>query len=280
MKQEMDIGAFFAHTWARYSLLTPDAFAIRELFSMHGEVVLNDHVAYRTFNIPEMGRTALGNFFEQYGYVRAPNELFFPEKKLVASYYLPPAGKLLPRVFVSELILEEVSAELRRWILEFTAPCVLSLRTNKITSETFLHPNWNPVSFADYERFHKESEYAAWVAAFGLQCNHHTVSVNAFSHLGSLQEVNALLEARNFVLNDIGGKIKGTPAQLLEQSSTMAKRVPVRFSDGMYEIPTCYYEFALRYPHPTTGELFQGFIPESANNIFSSTSLLGDQVAK
>ena len=37
-------------------------------------------------------------------------------------------------------------------------------------------------------------------------------------------------------------------------------------------IPSCYYEFARRYPLPS-GEVFQGFVPESADTIFESTDV-------
>jgi hypothetical protein len=42
------------------------------------------------------------------------------------------------------------------------------------------------------------------------------------------------------------GEIKGTPEQLLEQSSTLADLCMINFNEEAKEIP--YYEFALRYP--------------------------------
>ena len=53
--------------------------------------------------------------------------------------------------------------------------------------------------------------------------------------------------------------VKGTPADRLEQSSTLADAIEVEFSDRTAKIPSCYYEFARRYPLPS-GELFQGFV--------------------
>ena len=41
-------------------------------------------------------------------------------------------------------------------------------------------------------------------------------------------------------------------------------------ADGRLTLPACYYEFAQRYPD-AGGQLFEGFIPESANRIFEST---------
>jgi hypothetical protein len=42
------------------------------------------------------------------------------------------------------------------------------------------------------------------------------------------------------------------------------------FVEGTFEIPSCYYEFALRYPD-TDGKLYSGFIAKSADKIFEST---------
>jgi hypothetical protein len=71
-------------------------------------------------------------------------------------------------------------------------------------------------------------------------------------------------------MNDSGGEIKGTPAELLEQSSIKAGTLPIEFTDGIHEIPSCYYEFARRYPDKN-GELYGGFIAKSADKIFEST---------
>jgi hypothetical protein len=57
----------------------------------------------------------------------------------------------------------------------------------------------------------------------------------------------------------------------LEQSSTLANNIEVKFDDGVLTIPACYYEFARRYPLKT-GELYQGFVAASADKIFESTS--------
>ncbi|MGL4896671.1 MAG: DUF1338 domain-containing protein, partial [Shewanella sp.] len=62
------------------------------------------------------------------------------------------------------------------------------------------------------------------------------------------------------------------PEVLLEQSSTMADTIAVEFSDGVLEIPSCFYEFALRYPK-ANGELYTGFVAASADKIFESTNV-------
>ena len=72
-------------------------------------------------------------------------------------------------------------------------------------------------------------------------------------------------------MNSSGGEIKGTPEELLQQSSIMANHINVEFKEGVYSIPGCYYEFAQRYPDET-GKLYSGFIAKSADKIFESTN--------
>lgn len=81
--------------------------------------------------------------------------------------------------------------------------------------------------------------------------------------------VNDHIAFRTF--DDAGGEIKGTPKELLEQSSIKAGIVKIDFSEGAFEIPGCYYEFARRYPDEN-GSIYSGFIAKSADKIFESTN--------
>ena len=82
--------------------------------------------------------------------------------------------------------------------------------------------------------------------------------------------MNEFLKEKGFLLNTVEGEIKGTPEELLEQSSTKAGIIEVDFLEGKYSIPSCYYEFARRYPDKN-GRLYSGFIAKSADKIFEST---------
>lgn len=109
------------------------------------------------------------------------------------------------------------------------------------------------------------------MAALGLRVNHFTISVNAMQSFPDLPALLDFVEAQGFALNVSGGRIKGSPEVLLEQASTLADRVPVAFAAGeTHQIPTCYYEFARRYPAPD-GQLYEGFVAASADRIFEST---------
>ena len=123
---------------------------------------------------------------------------------------------------------------------------------------------------ATYEALYQESEYAGWMAAFGFCANHFTVFVNALKTVPNIEELADLLIRQGFTMNEAGGLIKGSTDVYLKQCSTMAARIEVPFTDGPTTIPSCYYEFAERYPL-ADGQLYQGFVAASADKIFEST---------
>jgi 2-oxoadipate dioxygenase/decarboxylase-like protein len=130
---------------------------------------------------------------------------------------------------------------------------------------------WGKPSFSIYEKLRQESEYAAWLYIFGFRANHFTVSINALKTYDSLQKVNALIKENGYLMNGSGGEIKGSPADLLEQSSIKSEIIDMDFTEGLHQIPACYYEFARRYPD-LDGKLYSGFIAKSADKIFESTN--------
>jgi hypothetical protein len=258
-----DIDALLAHMWQDYLAMNPQARAVRALFEARGERVINDHIALRTFDLEPVGIDALARPFLASGYHPA-GSYRFEAKKLRARHFAAP-GK--PLVFISELLVEELPTELQA-VLRRLVSQVDPAATQRLDFCTSGRP-WG-LDKATWASLAEHSEYAAWVAAHGFRPNHFTVLVNALEGLGSLEAVNDLLMANGIELNRSGGLIKGTPAQLLEQSSTLANTVQVAFDDGTAEVPGCFYEFARRYPD-ADGSLFQGFIATSADKIFEST---------
>jgi hypothetical protein len=72
--------------------------------SEQGEQLVNDHVAFRTFDLKGINRLELGGLFESWGYTRVAEDLDFPEKKLKTSYYLhsdPKLPKSADKIFES-----------------------------------------------------------------------------------------------------------------------------------------------------------------------------------
>lgn len=260
------VESLFEALWQDYIKLTPSAEKIHQLLGQHNTIV-NDHIALRTFNLPKVNLAVLAKHFEALGY-KACGDYEFKEKKLNAKHF-EHANSSYPKVFISELMVEEFSQNLQQTVTHL----ISQLGEKKPLAKEFLYSgrHWQLDSDTYYSLL-AESEYAAWVAAFGYRANHFTVSVNHLTQFDSLEAVNLALKNNGFILNAAGGEIKGSKEVLLAQSSTMADQVPVTFKDNTLTIPSCFYEFALRYKKPS-GEYYTGFVASSADKIFESTNV-------
>lgn len=261
-----DRDTLFQHLWDNYREVTPKAEEIhRILGGTQGSEIVNDHIALRTFNLDKVSLSKLAEHFIQLGY-REGGEYHFEAKKLYAKHF-EHEDPTAPKVFISELLTEKFSPELQKIVHEM----VDQVGEEAVTADNFLYSgtHWQ-VDYGTYKKLLDESEYAAWMAAWGYRANHFTVSVNQLKNFKTLEEVNQLLKDEGYTLNSSGGEIKGSPEELLEQSSTMADKVDVRFRDQTATIPSCFYEFALRYPK-ADGQLYSGFVAASADKIFEST---------
>lgn len=263
------INAFLHKLWENYSASNSQAGSIKALIEMTEAQVFNDHIALRTFDDPRVCLKKFILIFKQFGY-KVKGEYHFPVKKLNA-IHMEHSSASYPKIFVSELILSEFSKELQSKAKE----ALNHLHHHKHLEAEFVYSgrHWPIISYEDYVAIREESEYAAWLMCFGFCVNHFTVAVHRTKKFASIEQVNDFLKAHGFELNSSGGEVKGLPEQGLVQSSTLAERVLVEFSDHHEElIPFCYYEFAYRYE--LAGELFEGFIPGSADKIFESTDNL------
>jgi hypothetical protein len=261
-----DRNTLFQNLWENYCEVTPSAQRIHRLLdNSQGQAIVNDHIALRTFNLETLNLEKLAAHFQALGYKQG-GEYHFEAKKLYARHFEHP-DPTAPKVFISELLVEQCSDDLQSVVHEL----VDGVNSSAVTDSHFLYSgrHWD-LDYATYQTLLEESEYAAWLAAWGYRANHFTVSVNHLSHFRTLAEVNQTLKDEGYPLNSAGGEIKGSPEELLEQSSTMADRAEVAFSDQTVSIPSCFYEFALRYPKPD-GQLYTGFVAASADKIFEST---------
>lgn len=262
------VNALFEKLWADYSTMNHQALAIHRALEARGEKVVNDHVAFRTFNHPKVNIAALAAPFLKLGYVdKSGGGYRFPDKHLFARHFEHPEPNQ-PKVFISELLTRDCSPALQKNIrtLSDQIPDSFAESPDFLISGT----PWKPVSWQTYQELLKESEYAAWLVAFGFRVNHFTVFYNSLKTFKGLSDLNQFIQNLGFKLNAVAGEVKGSKEVFLEQSSTLAHPVEVQFLDQKMVIPACYYEFASRYAMPD-GKLFQGFIPDSATKIFEST---------
>lgn len=252
--------------WKDYTTMNPQALKIYNLFLERGDRVQNDHIAFRTFNHRKVGIDVLALPFLQSGY-EYQQDYHFTEKKLYAKHFEHPDSQL-PKIFISELKLEEFDDDLQQAVHQ-----LVDQVSEEATRQFDFCSNGRPweVSHQTYEQLREKSEYAAWMAAHGYLPNHFTVFVNALSSFDDIRQVNEFIKQQGFKMNDSGGEVKGSKEVFLEQSSTLADTVEVDFTDGTHAVPACYYEFAQRYPK-SDGELYQGFVATSADKIFESTN--------
>ena len=76
--KELDL--FLDKLWSQYTSYTPSAEKISKLF---GEEVINDHIAFRTFNLSHCNVAKQKEFLEQFGY-KFGGDYFFEQKRLKA----------------------------------------------------------------------------------------------------------------------------------------------------------------------------------------------------
>jgi hypothetical protein len=276
----------------RYMERVPDVKAIIETMIREGiiqrpEDVENDHIAFRTMGVPPLGIQSLEKIFLHYGYTKR-DAYFFKEKKLNAFWYAPPSPQL-PRIFISELRVQDLSPRAQELITSYTS----EVKTDPVDAlnlddaaavDAFLHSGlWRLPTLEDYKALAEESEYAAWVIYNRYYLNHFTISVhNLPPGYNTVADFNAFLERNGFVLNNAGGKIKVSPDGGLLQSATVANMITASFANNeTYRISGSYVEFAERKVLPQFADLpadqikrehrRDGFEAGNADKIFEST---------
>lgn len=276
----------------RYQARVPDVRGIID--AMIGEGIIerdsdiqNDHIAFRTMGVPNLGIASLEKIFLHYGYERR-DRYDFAAKKLNAHWYSPPEPEL-PRIFISELRVPDLAPEIQQIIHSYTnevsSDPVDDINLDDAAAvDTFLHSGlWRLPTLEDYEALSAASEYAAWVIYNRYYLNHFTVTIhNLPEGYNTIADFNDFLEKHGFTLNDSGGKIKKSPDGKLLQSSTVAEMITAEFAGGKTkEISGSYVEFAERrpleaYENVPASELTremrrEGFEAANADKIFEST---------
>ncbi len=263
----MNAKDIFNRLWKDYTKQNPSAKKVYDLFTSAGEEVQNDHIAFRTFDDKRVNIEVLARPFLKSGY-EEKGDYHFKQKHLYAKHYEHISDNSMPRVFISQLI----SGDFSEFLQKTVQGIVDQIPEKSLASDELIYSGrlWEKPSYEIYQKLREESEYAAWLYVYGFRANHFTVNINALKKFDSIQKVNRFLKDHGFLMNDSGGEIKGTPEELLEQSSIKSEIIKVDFKEGTYEIPACYYEFARRYPDES-GRLYSGFIAKSADKIFEST---------
>ncbi|MDJ1481215.1 DUF1338 domain-containing protein [Cytophagaceae bacterium YF14B1] len=260
---------------------------VAEGIIQHADEIENDHIAFRTMGVPQLGIQSFEKIFLHYGYQK--RDYFYFEGKKLNAYWFSPPEPHFPRIFVSELRIQDLSEPIQKIITSYTdevkSDPVNALDLNDPAAvDAFLHkPLWRKPTWKDYQALQAESEYAAWVIYNRYYLNHYTISVhNLKKGYNTLPEFNAFLEHTGIKLNDSGGKIKTSPDGGLAQSSSVAEMIEAEFAEGeKHQISGSYVEFAERrvlpqFRHLPSDQikrehLRDGFETNNADRIFEST---------
>ncbi|MCA9735540.1 MAG: DUF1338 domain-containing protein [Deferribacteres bacterium] len=273
----------------RYRERVPDVQAIIDKMIEKGIIdslndIQNDHIAFRTMGVENLGIASLEKIFLHLGYEKR-DFYRFPVKKLNAYWYAPPRPEY-PRIFISQLMVDELSAETAAIIRSYTSevtqdPVDLLNLDNAEQVDDFLHKSlWRTPTWQDYKTLAEKSEYASWVIYNRYYLNHFTISVHTLPDgFNTIAQFNAFLEDSGFQLNDSGGKIKTSEDGLLIQSSTVAEMIDAEFASSnetpvVKKISGSYVEFAERRLLQADGKNSarrEGFEASNADKIFEST---------
>ncbi len=262
----MESHQFITKLWEQYTAVTPSAQLIYDLLIASGEsAVRHDHIAFRTFNNEKICIGKLATGLLDIGYAEK-STYDFPENKLLAKHFEHLTDKSLPKIFISELKLEECSIQMQQFIKAIV---------HKIPANTdplqllFSGRLWGMPRYSVYGQLKEESEYAAWLYIYGFCVNHFAVYVNYLSNFIGLGEVNEFLRDNGFKLNKPGAEMKENAKKHLQQSGILADKIDVQFEEGVFKVSGGSYEFVQRFVQPG-GELFQGFSILPADKIFKN----------
>lgn len=292
--------ALLTQLWVLYLNRVSYAREYQRLVRDKGGSVVNDHIAFRTFNThtgeqPE-GIRAIKHIISCLGYV--PVEKYnFKKKKLNAVHFEHP-DPMFPKLFVSQLEVEKLP-EWAQQIIKNTVKdtsyllsdesigLLATLKENgelprvagemlvKDLAQYFRRP-WSVPRKEDVLKINDISQYAAWVLLHGNAVNHFTAFVN-YQNVSEWPDLESTCKG----LADAGIPMKealeGEKGSKLQQSATLAvkEEVEVKGDDGIEKMPWtyAYYELAQRGLVIENGEekLFSGFLGEQARHLFDMT---------
>ena len=286
--------------WDNYLLRVSYAKKYARLVAEKGGQVVNDHIAFRTFNThtgeqPE-GIRAMKHILNFLNY-KPVTTYEFKKKKLTAIHFEHPE-ETFPKIFVSQLEVEQLPGWAQNIINGTVAdtPYLLSDRSLELLAllrkegqipkvaadglvvdltQYFRRP-WQVPRKGDVLKLNDVSQYAAWTLLHGNSVNHFTAFIN---HQGvrewpDLESTCKGLEQAGIPMKD---SIEGAKGSKLQQSATQAvkEEVDVFGNNGPEKImwTYAYYELAERNFVEENGErkLFNGFLGEQATHLFDMT---------
>ncbi len=290
----------FSRLWQQFIERVPYAATYKEMVESKGGKVVNDHIAFRTFNTrtgeQPGGILAIRHILTCLEY-RPVEKYKFPKEKLSAVHFEHP-NKTLPKIFVSQLEVEN----LPEWVQLLIQGAVKDtsyllsdksielLNVLKVNGELpseaagfllddlfrYFRRPWGIPNKEDVLKLNDVSQYAAWVMLHGNSVNHFTALIN-HQDVEDWPDLDATVEAMKAAGVPMKEKIEGEKGNKLRQTATLAVKedVEVKGENGIENIiwTYAYYELAERGFVTENGEkkLFDGFLGEQAARLFGLT---------
>ena len=277
--------------WQEYRGRVDYARAYEDILKTRGGVFRNDHLAFRTFAAQTRwsGIAALSRPFEALGY-RAAGAYDFPDKHLTSIHFAPPSESL-PKLFISELRVWELSPKARKIVLASTAQAAPGLTDDELagladlaklgakTREKLLRRwaaqfgrRWPAPKAAHAAALERESQFGAWTLLHGHTVNHFTAAVHAHA-VPELDDIEKTINALKAAGVPMKPEIEGDPGSRLRQSTTLAVVIPVEMRVGARVVrkPWTYAYFELAERPLIDGKRFEGFLGGQATNLFEMT---------
>jgi hypothetical protein len=214
--------------WSDHAAVAPQVARLHQLLRERGERVRSQHIALRTFDVPEVDIDALDRAFVAGGY-EASHSYELPERKLIAYAYEHRDGRV-PDLLISALLVDELSREARALVRDLVG---------HLEPGAAAHPGFAlsgrrwPLSSSIYQQLRGESEYAAWVAAFGLRAHHFAIDASSLRTLDQAGLARFIAESGIAVAS---ASIEDEP---LDHVATVAEDVELELGDGSLVIPSC-----------------------------------------
>jgi len=134
--------------------------------------IINDHIAFRTLGVPNLGIASLEKIFLSYGYIKK-DAYFFEEKKLDANWYAPPSPDY-PRIFISELRIKDLSKDTQNIIHKYTNQITtdpvdkLDFKKPSMVGDFFYKPLWQAPTI---EEWRKNKNKCRWAITTNELCS-------------------------------------------------------------------------------------------------------------
>jgi hypothetical protein len=293
MKQAQIACLLWEKLWQDYSRRVAYARTYQKMIEEAGGAIANDHIAFRSLRLNvgdiNLGIPYVASIAEVLGY-EAAGEYEFRDRHIYARHYRHRDRVDLPKLFISELIVEAFPDSIVEKIeATVSSDRFFDLKTLKMkansdeaiasTLQTVFTRPWQPPKRSIVEAINQVSQYGAWVLLHGYSVNHFTGYINRQNsdRYRDIETTASGLADRGIPMKDA---IEGSRGSGLRQTATQAVTEMVAVWDDakgeLTEIPWtyAYYEIAERnFVEVASGQsvLFEGFLDAQAQNLFEMT---------